>query len=261
MRFSILLVAAALVTLPLAGRAEEPHGAPAAHEANTRQADVTAGDHHQEKTGHGSGQDAHGGHGEHHVPTFDDINWFYGMLGARDGVEPSIAFRPTGMPAPFGAWLLNAALLYGVIFRYAKKPLAEALKNRKSGILRGMNEAKRMRKDAQARLDDYESKLERIDEEIERVTKEMREAAATERQAVLKDARERRERMERDARLLIEQELSAAREGMKRELVSQALASATETLKKRLTEEDGRRLADEYLSGIKKAGGSLRVRA
>jgi F-type H+-transporting ATPase subunit b len=124
-----------------------------------------------------------------------------------------------------------------------------------------MNEAKRMRKDAESRLADYESKLEHIEDEVERVTKEMREAAALERQAILKDARERRERMERDARLLIDQELAAARDGMKRELVLQALGSATESLKQRLTEDDGRRLADEYLSGIKKAGGALRVRA
>jgi F-type H+-transporting ATPase subunit b len=236
MRAAALLVATALVALPLAARAEEPHAAPA-------------------------GQDSHAAHGEHHVPTFDDINWFYGMLGSRDGVEPSVLFRPTGMPAPFGAWLLNAALLYGVIFRYARKPLANALTNRKTGILRGMNEAKRMRKDAESRLADYESKLEHIEDEIERVTKEMREGAATERLAVLKEARERRERMERDARLLVEQELAAARDGMKRELVSQALASATESLKTRLTEEDSRRLADEYLAGLKQAGGSLRVRS
>jgi F-type H+-transporting ATPase subunit b len=236
MRLAALLVTATLVALPLAARAEEPHAAP-------------GGDH------------AHAAHGEHHVPTFGDINWFYGMLGEREGVEPSILFRPKGMPAPFGAWLLNAALLYGVIIRYARKPLADALKNRKTGILRGMNEAKRMRKDAESRLADYESKLEHIEDEIERVTKEMREAAATERLAVLKEARERRERMERDARLLVEQELAAAHDGMKRELVTQALASATESLKTRLTEEDNRRLADEYLAGLKQAGGSLRVRS
>jgi F-type H+-transporting ATPase subunit b len=247
MRFSNLLLVAALLSLSVAARAEEPHGAPAAHS------------HGEGAAGHEKG--SHGGHAEHHVPTFDDINWFYGMFGARDGVEPSFLFRPTGMPAPFGAWLLNAALLYGVIFRYAKKPLADALKNRKAGILRGMNEAKRMRKDAEARLADYESKLERIEEEVERVTKEMREGAAQERQSILKEARERRERMERDARLLIEQELAAAREGMKRELVTQALASAIETLKARLTEDDNRRLADEYLAGLKKAGSSLRARS
>jgi F-type H+-transporting ATPase subunit b len=236
MRLAFLVVIAALVSVPLAARAEEPHGA-------------------------SSGHDAHAAHGDHHVPTFDDINWFYGMFGEREGVEPSILFRPKGMPAPFGAWLLNAALLYGVIIRYARKPLANALKNRKTGILRGMNEAKRMRKDAESRLADYESKLEHIEDEIERVTKEMREAAAAERESVLKDARERRERMERDARLLVEQELAAARDGMKRELVSQALASATESLKTRLTEDDNRRLADEYLAGLKQAGGSLRVRS
>jgi F-type H+-transporting ATPase subunit b len=250
MRLAALLFTAALVALPLGARAEEPHdhGSHAADgEHHSHAAD---GEHH-----------SHAAHGEHHVPTFGDINWFYGMLGEREGVEPSVLFRPKGMPAPFGAWLLNAALLYGVIIRYAKKPLANALKNRKTGILRGMNEAKRMRKDAESRLADYESKLEHIEDEIERVTKEMREAAATERLAVLKEARERRERMERDARLLVEQELAAANDGMKRELVSQALASATESLKTRLTEEDNRRLADEYLAGLKQAGSSLRVRS
>lgn len=257
MRFSTLLLTAALASLPLTAGAAEPHASPDAHDHAAHAAKPHADGHGDHGAAHDKG---HGGHAEHHVPTFDDINWFYGMLGARDGVEPSLMFRPTGMPAPFGALLLNAAILYGVIFRFARKPLADALKNRKSGILRGMNEAKRMRKDAQARLADYESKLEHIEEEIERVTKEMREAAAMERQSVLKEARERRERMERDARLLIEQELAAAREGMKRELVRQALSSATESLKTRLTEDDGRRLADEYLAGLKNAGSSLRVR-
>jgi F-type H+-transporting ATPase subunit b len=253
MRFANLLLVAALVSVPFAARAEEPDGH--AHPAGAAKPHADAhGDHAQT-------EGAHGGHAEHHVPTFDDINWFYGMVGEREGVEPSILFRPKGMPAPFGALLLNAALLYGVIYRFAKKPVADALKNRKTGILRGMNEAKRMRKDAEARLADYESKLEHIEDEVERVTKEMREAAVMERQSVLKDARERRERMERDARLLIEQELAAAREGMKRELVSQALASATEALKTRLTEDDSRRLADEYLAGLKKAGSSLRARS
>jgi F-type H+-transporting ATPase subunit b len=254
MRFANLLLAAALVSLPLAARAEEPHAVHGAHDDHAAAEKPHA-------DAHGKASGSHGGHAEHHVPTFDDINWFNGMIGEREGVEPSILFRPKGMPAPFGAWLLNAALLYGVIYRFAKKPVADALKNRKTGILRGMNEAKRMRKDAEARLADYESKLEHIEDEIERVTKEMREAAILERQSVLKDARERRERMERDARLLIEQELSAAREGMKRELVTQALASATEALKARLTEDDSRRLADEYLTGLKKAGSSLRARS
>jgi F-type H+-transporting ATPase subunit b len=222
-------------------------------------------DHHAALEAHGNAHGATGAHGDahggHHVPTFHDINWFYGLLGEKDDVEPNLLFRPTGMPAPFGAWILNAALLYYVLYRFARKPVAGALKNRKASILKGMNEASRMRDDAEARLSDYEAKLERIEDDIERVKTEMREASRIEREKVLAEARARRERMERDARLLVEQELAATRELMKRELVTQALASAAETLKKRLSDEDGRRLADEYLSGLKAAGSSLRGRA
>jgi len=235
MRALLFLVLALFVASP--ALAEEGHG----HEA--------------------AGETEHADHGAHHVPTFHDINWFTGMVGEREGVEPSLLYRPKGMPAPFGAVLLNAALLYGVLYRFAKKPVRDALKARKEKILRGMTEAARMKDNAESRLTEYEEKLEHIDQEIERVTAEMREAALSERKAILADARAYRERMERDARLLIEQELLAARDTMKRELVRQALASAAETLQNRLTSEDGQRIADEYLGSVKNAAGSIRVRA
>ncbi|HEY3253470.1 MAG TPA: hypothetical protein VGJ91_05960, partial [Polyangiaceae bacterium] len=38
---------------------------------------------------------------EHHVPKFEDYNFFYGFLGEKDDVEPSILWRPTGTPVPF----------------------------------------------------------------------------------------------------------------------------------------------------------------
>ena len=240
-----LLLGTSLVTLP-AVSAEEGH-APAAAPAE-----------HGSAEGHGAKGHAAEGHGAgHHLPHFSDINWFYGVLGERDGVEPSILYRPTGMPAPFGAYLLNAAILYLVLYRFAKKPVAEGLKSRKASILRGMDEAARMRKDAEARLADYEAKLENIDQEIERVRREMREDGQSERTRILAEARVRRERMEREAHLLVEQEFAAVRETLSKELVTAAFRSATVALTSRVTSEDQQRLADEYLAGVQKAGSSL----
>ncbi|MEO6602520.1 MAG: hypothetical protein ABIQ16_21740 [Polyangiaceae bacterium] len=39
---------------------------------------------------------------EHHVPTIDEYNFWYGFLGERDDVEPNILWRPKGTPVPFG---------------------------------------------------------------------------------------------------------------------------------------------------------------
>ena len=200
-------------------------------------------------------------HGEHAAPSFDDINWVYGWFGERDGVEPSIMFRPKGMPAPFAVWILDAVLLYGVLIRVSAKPLREALKNRKSNIMRGIEEASRMKQDAERRLADYEKKLATIDQEVERVRREMREDAEAERTRILAEARARRERMEQDAQALVAQELAAAREALSGELVAAAMKAATSALTERLRPEDHQRLSEEYLTGLAKAGTSLRGRA
>ncbi|HTQ02292.1 MAG TPA: ATP synthase F0 subunit B [Polyangiaceae bacterium] len=238
-----LCVAFGLLLAPLAFAQEAHRSAPAAASAPKTHA-------------------AHGAaHAEHHAPTFDDINWFYGWFGERDGVEPSILFRPKGMPAPFGIWILDAALLYGFLIRIAKKPLSEALKTRKANILRGMDEAARMKREAEKRLAEYEEKLARIEDEVERVRREMRASAEAERVRILADARARRERMEKDAELLVAQELAGARDELKRELITAAFTSAASSVKERLKSEDQQRLADEYLAGLAKAGGALRGRA
>jgi len=199
-----------------------------------------------------------GAHGAHHEPHFSDINWFYGMIGTKEGVEPSVAFRPPEMPAPFGALLLNAAILYFILFKLLGKPILDGLKSRKDTILRGMDDAARMKRDAETRLEDYEEKLDHIDDEIVRVRNEMREAGQLERERILKDAKERRARMERDAKLLIEQELKAAREELLREAVRAAVNSAQTTLQSRITASDQQRLADEYIGGLRGATSGLR---
>ena len=195
---------------------------------------------------------------EHHVPKFEEYNFWYGFLGERDDVEPSILWRPKGTPVPFGAMLLNSAILYFLIVRFAKKPITEALKSRKANILRGMEEAAQMKKEAEEQLAGYEQKLATLDQEIERVRADMRSAGESERKRILAEAKEKRTRMERDAQTLVGQELKAAREGLTGEMVKSALKSAESTLRAKITAADQNRLAEEYLAGIKNAATALR---
>ena len=241
----VALAAGCTVALP--AFAEEP-----AHEH---------GEHaeHATPAAHGSAPEEEGAEDhEHHVPKFEDYNFFYGFLGERDDVEPSILWRPTGSPVPFGAMLLNSAVLYWLLIRFAKKPIADALKARKATILRGMEEAAQMKKEAEASLADYEQKLATVDQEIERVRQDMRAAGQSERKRILADAKEKRTRMERDAQTLISQELKAARDGLLSEMSRAALRSAESTLRTKVTLGDQSRLAEEYLAGIKDAAQSLR---
>jgi F-type H+-transporting ATPase subunit b len=126
----------------------------------------------------------------------------------------------------------------------------DALKKRKAAIMQGIDEAAKMKDDAQARLTDLEDKIDHIEDEIERVRREMQDAGQIERERVLAEAKERRQRMERDARLLASQELKVARDTLLEETVVSAVDSAREAIEKALTPAEHRRLAEEYLAGL-----------
>jgi F-type H+-transporting ATPase subunit b len=194
--------------------------------------------------------DAHGGHG------VGEINWYHGLIAERDGVEPSLLWREKGTPPPVLAMVFNTAILFYLIGKYGAPKMSEALKKRKVGIMQGMNEAQKMKEDAEDRLAEYEEKLKHIGDEIERVKREMREAGEAERVRVLAEAKEKRVRLERDALLLIDQELNAARELLLRETVRSAVSSAQDLLTRNVSVNDQHRLTDEYIKGVSTALGS-----
>jgi F-type H+-transporting ATPase subunit b len=193
---------------------------------------------------------AHDGHGDDHGA--GEINWMYGFFGERKDVEPSLLWRPEGMPVPFGAMLINSGILFFVLYRFGKQPVVDGLKKRRLGIMQGIEEAARMREEAKRQLAEHQEKLGKISQEIDRVREQMKEAAETERQRVLAEARERRERMERDAKILVEQELKAAREQLMQATATKAIRSAEDLIRSALTSADRQQIADSYLETLTK---------
>jgi F-type H+-transporting ATPase subunit b len=163
------------------------------------------------------------------------------------------------MPVPVAALALNSVLLLGGLYLLSRRRIAAALVERKATILRDMEEAANMRRYAESRLEEYETKLFRLDEEVERVRHEMREAAEIERAQILREAEERRDRMHRDALLLIEQELRAAREALYREAARGAVQSAEALLLKQMTIADQQRLSRDFLAALGPAIQSLEI--
>jgi F-type H+-transporting ATPase subunit b len=190
-------------------------------------------------------------HEEEEGTSFSDINWFYGLVGEKDHVEPSILWRPTGMPAPFLATGLNWLILMSLIVVFARKQLPAALKKRKASIVSGMEEAGRIKAQAENRLTELEEKLSHVDEEIELIKAEMQRASEIERERILQEAEERRVRIERDAARLIETELEGAKDQLRRDVVTAALEQASREVTRQLTGQDQQSLFDEALGSLK----------
>jgi len=174
------------------------------------------------------------------------INWWKGLLGAKEGVEEGLLWRRPDTPVPFLATLINFSLFVFLVVRFGGKPLAEALKKRKATIMRDIDEAQRMREASEKRLREYELRMEKIEEELERVRREFREASERERERILAEANERRERMKKDAEFLLSQELKQMRQDLLNETVDQAVLGAAELLRAKLSPDE----QDRYLEAL-----------
>jgi F-type H+-transporting ATPase subunit b len=232
-------------------RERSPHADPHAAgspSAGSHAAPAGRSDHGDDgQAGHGEGAHGEADHGEHH----QEFNWVHGMIGVKEGVEPSLLWRTPDMPTPFAALLINTALLFGLIYKFARAPVAKGLADRRQRIMRGIEEATAMKDEAKRQLDAYRSKLDNLDAEIERVKREMRESAEAERQRILAEAAARRTRLEQEARVLVEQEMKAVREELTRETARAALRSARELLASNTSTDDHRRLCEEYLETLR----------
>lgn len=213
---------------------------------------------HAEPGEHGAHAAAHAEHEEHEehdekAPP-PPINWWHGLLGEKEGVDPGLMWRAPGEPPPFLASLINFGVLVFLVVRFGKKPLAAALVKRKETIMREIDEAQKLRKAAEERLREYETRLEKIGEELERVRREFREQGERDKERLVVEAQERRLRMQKDTEVLLSQEAKQMRQELLAEVVNEAARLAADILSKRMTLGDHDRFAEAFLGQLRTRG-------
>ncbi len=195
----------------------------------------------------GEGDEDHGAEPEEKLAP---INWIYGFLGEKEGVEPGILFRPKGMPIPFLANIFNAAILLFVGYRLTRAPLAEGLKKRKEAFESQAIEAKKTHDEAAARLSEYKERMERLAADGDRIKDEYDAQAKRDRERMIHEAEEKREALNREAVLILDQEARQKQHDLLKATVEAAAKQAEELVRKQLTQADQERLAEEYLKQL-----------
>jgi F-type H+-transporting ATPase subunit b len=113
-----------------------------------------------------------------------------------------------------------------------------------------MDEAKAIRREAEARSKEYAARLAGLDQEVVGTKAALAEVGEGEKARIVREAEEKGERMRKDAVFLLEQERKQARIDLQRDAVQRALADAEGLLRTRLTPADHERIAEEFLAGI-----------
>jgi F-type H+-transporting ATPase subunit b len=179
------------------------------------------------------------------------INWWHGLLWEKKDAKPGLLFRAPGEPAPFVAAVLNFALLVAALVYFGRKPLAEALVKRRESIMRDMNEARRLREEAEKRLAEYEAKLGRLGEELEAIRNDYRQLGERDKERIVREARERSRKMRADAEQILAQELRQMHQDLLAETVENATALAIRMIADKTTVADQDRFVETFLAELK----------
>ncbi len=178
--------------------------------------------------------------------------------GGHHGPGPIELFEGSETIIPFGAMLVNFALLVSALILFGKKPITAMLAARHQAIKDGLEEAQSLRRRAEERYREFGARLEAFQTEIDQLVAEYRKAGEAERARIVAEAQEKAARMRREAEFLVSQEGKQVKIDLHREAAENAVRAAEERLREAVTPADQERLAREYLTSM---GGQKQVRA
>ena len=148
--------------------------------------------------------------------------------------------------------IVSFGILLWVLYKYAFPPLLETLETRERKIRESLEQAERLRVEAERRMQEYEAKLTVASRDAEAVLIQAKERAQR-----LLDENEQRlvaeaERVKADAAREIDQERRKAIQEIRNQTTDLALLVAEKVVERSLTDADHRRFADEALAAVAK---------
>jgi F0F1-type ATP synthase membrane subunit b/b' len=151
---------------------------------------------------------------------------------------------------PFIAMLVNFGILVGGFYYFGKAPVAAALQQRRDSIAKEIEDAQRMKREAEARAKTYEARLAHLEEEARAAREALVRVGEAERDRILAEVDAKAERMRKGAGFLVEQEMKQLRQDLWRSAVETAVASAENLLRQSVSVADQERLAEDYLRDL-----------
>ena len=188
------------------------------------------------------GEPEHGAHEGHHE--LAPINWF--DFSNKEQL-------------PYAAALFNFIVLVAIYVKFGKKPIAGALKKRKVDIAADIEEAAKVKREAEERAKKYQADLANLDQDLEVARQALVEAGKKDRERIVAEAKERAVRMKRDAETLLGQEAKQKSQDLTIETIERATTQAEQILKTKLTQEDHLRLAEEFLTELGQRSADARI--
>ncbi len=146
---------------------------------------------------------------------------------------------------------MNFLALVAILYKWARKPVAEMFINRRENILKQYNELLEKKKEAEAKYIELQEKVKNLEKEAEAIYQNYVEQGMKEKERIIAEAEAQAERIKQQAELYIQQEIEKAKKVLAEEAAEASVRLAEEILRKNINEEDQKRIFKEFINEIK----------
>ncbi len=143
--------------------------------------------------------------------------------------------------------IINFLVLFIILFFAARKPVREYFRKRTELIEKSIREAEEAKELARKSLEEVRERLKNTDREINEILEAAKKSGEKEKEALIAEGQEMKNKILEQARVNIEFELQKAKKAIKSEAALMAIELAEKQIKEKLGKEGQETLIDEYI--------------
>ena len=162
-----------------------------------------------------------------------------------------------GSPLMDFMWkVVNVVVLGAIIYKFAKKPVGNALSSSAKTAKKLIIDAREAEENLTAELDNMRSKIAGLEKEAEQMVKNARKDAQIEKERIIEEGRHEIERMKRQASFALEQESRNAEADLRYWVAEESVKLAEKDLKQEMNQNQQNKLADKYMVELSRSKGA-----
>ncbi|MBS1256209.1 MAG: ATP synthase subunit b [Deltaproteobacteria bacterium] len=152
--------------------------------------------------------------------------------------------------------VVNVTVLLAIIYKFAKKPLANALNNSASTAKKVIDDAREAEENISAELNEMRSKIAGLEEEAVQMVNSAKKEAELEKERIIEEGRQEIERMKKQASFALDQERRKAEDDLRHWIAEESVNLAENKLKQEMDQNQQNKLVTKYMDQLSRTKGA-----
>ena len=152
--------------------------------------------------------------------------------------------------------VVNVAVLGAIIYKFAKKPVGNALNSSAESAKKLISDAREAEEKLTAELGEMRGKIAGLEKEAEQMVKTARKDAEIEKERIIEEGRQEIERMKKQASFALEQQRRKVEADLRHWIAEESVALAEKEMKQEMNQNQQNKLVKNYMDELSRTEGA-----